>query len=215
MNDLETLCPEVAGEWHPTRNRKLTPGDVTIGSNTKVWWRCKACAFDWQASVHDRVTGGHGCPHCAGHQPMRGTDDLATTHPQLAREWHRKANESFRPSSVTAESHRAAWWRCSTCHYEWRTAIRYRALLGTGCPACAGKVALPGRTFADVVRIRPGEWSSRNELRPSELLPYSHRRVWRRCLRCGEEWQQPVQSWTSIAARRLSVGPPRHDTRLR
>jgi very-short-patch-repair endonuclease len=38
---LAFLNPKVAGEWHPTKNGKLRPEDVTPGSGKKVWWQCR------------------------------------------------------------------------------------------------------------------------------------------------------------------------------
>ncbi|MED4634714.1 zinc-ribbon domain-containing protein [Peribacillus frigoritolerans] len=40
-NCLETIFPELAKEWHPTKNGKLTSEDVTDGSKKVVWWLCK------------------------------------------------------------------------------------------------------------------------------------------------------------------------------
>ena len=34
-NDLDTLNPKLASEWHHTKNGELTPKDVTVGSNKK------------------------------------------------------------------------------------------------------------------------------------------------------------------------------------
>ena len=35
-------------EWHPIKNEKLTPYDVTPGSGRKVWWICEK-GHEWQA----------------------------------------------------------------------------------------------------------------------------------------------------------------------
>lgn len=40
FNDLETVEPKVAAQWHPTLNGQLTPRMVTAGSRRKVWWQC-------------------------------------------------------------------------------------------------------------------------------------------------------------------------------
>ena len=37
-NDLRTLHPELAGEWHRNKNKELKPDDVTCGSSRTVWW---------------------------------------------------------------------------------------------------------------------------------------------------------------------------------
>ncbi len=66
FNDLATLDPAVAKEWHPTLNGALTPEMVTAGSHRKVWWQCP-CGHVWKAAIYPR-TGKQrcGCPVCAG-----------------------------------------------------------------------------------------------------------------------------------------------------
>lgn len=63
FNDLETIYPELAKEWHPTKNGRLTSSQVTYGSGKKVWWTCKN-GHEWEASVCNR-TKGRGCPVCS------------------------------------------------------------------------------------------------------------------------------------------------------
>lgn len=66
FNDLETLKPDLAEEWHQPLNGDLTPGTVTLGSNKKVWWQC-ADGHVWQAYIYARTKpNGTGCPVCSG-----------------------------------------------------------------------------------------------------------------------------------------------------
>lgn len=62
-NCLATKNPELALEWHPILNGKLTPYNVTSGSNKKVWWVCKECGNEWEAHIANR-NNGTGCPEC-------------------------------------------------------------------------------------------------------------------------------------------------------
>ena len=39
-NSLATQFPDVAEEWHPTKNGDLTPVDVVAGSIKRFWWKC-------------------------------------------------------------------------------------------------------------------------------------------------------------------------------
>lgn len=66
FNDLATVQPLIARQWHPTLNGGLTPEMVTAGSNRKVWWQCPL-GHTWKAVVYSR-TGAQrcGCPICAG-----------------------------------------------------------------------------------------------------------------------------------------------------
>ena len=61
-NNLKFLFPEVAKEWHPTKNGNLTPEDVTKYSNKKVWWKCLK-EHEWTAIINLRTRGGK-CPEC-------------------------------------------------------------------------------------------------------------------------------------------------------
>ena len=73
LNDLATLEPEVAREWHPTLNGALTPDKVTAGSHRRVWWQC-ANGHVWKALIYSRAgVQKCGCPVCAGkvRQPRR------------------------------------------------------------------------------------------------------------------------------------------------
>src|SRR5207245_1444040 len=59
--------PEVAAEWHPSKNGDLTPDQVVAGSHQKVWWKCRISpGHEWQATLKNRTneTTQRGCPYC-------------------------------------------------------------------------------------------------------------------------------------------------------
>ena len=64
-NDLATKRPDLADEWHPTKNGDLTPRDVADGSEKKVWWKCNRCGHEWKAAIASRARSRRGCPKCA------------------------------------------------------------------------------------------------------------------------------------------------------
>ena len=63
-NDLTTINPIIAKEWDYDRNGDLKPEDFTVGSEKKVWWKCKN-GHEWQATINNR-NNGTGCPYCSG-----------------------------------------------------------------------------------------------------------------------------------------------------
>ena len=63
-DSLALLEPELATEWHPSRNGSLTPEDVTRASSKEVWWLCSKCGNEYKMGIHLR-TKGEGCPKCA------------------------------------------------------------------------------------------------------------------------------------------------------
>ena len=98
-NDLSTVRPDLAQEWHPTKNEDISPSLVTCGNNKKVWWKC-AKGHEWEAVISDRVRG-NGCPFCSGRRAIKGKTDLATVNPELAEEWNYDRNDDLRPIDVS------------------------------------------------------------------------------------------------------------------
>ena len=66
------LFPEVAKEWHPTRNGDLRPGQVRPGSGKTVWWQC-ALGQEWEAEVAARRKYGR-CRECRAIERVKGTE---------------------------------------------------------------------------------------------------------------------------------------------
>ena len=64
VNSFDVYYPEIAGEWHPSKNGSMLPSDFSLGSNKIVWWRCGK-GHEWQATIFDRVNGSE-CPKCKG-----------------------------------------------------------------------------------------------------------------------------------------------------
>ena len=55
--------PELAKEWHPTKNGDLTPKDVFPSSDKTVWWKC-IVGHEWEATINVR-NRGIGCIQCS------------------------------------------------------------------------------------------------------------------------------------------------------
>ena len=132
---LAEKMPELAQEWHKTKNGDLTPNDVAVGSNKIVWWQCSKCGYEWHTIVASRGLKHTGCPCCAGQKVLHGFNDLATTHPELANEWHPSKNGKLNPKNITAGSSKRVWWKCQKCGHEWQTTVSGRR----GCPKCVKK----------------------------------------------------------------------------
>jgi very-short-patch-repair endonuclease len=135
FNDLETQYPNLMKEWDYEKNTDITPTKVTMGSVTRVWWKCKK-GHSWKASINHRVHG-IGCPICSNKQVLSGYNDLATTDPILAKQWNYSKNIGVTPKDVTRGMTKNVWWVCEKGH-EWRTTINRRTANHTGCPYCSG-----------------------------------------------------------------------------
>lgn len=195
--DLASQNPALAAQWHPTKNAPLTPDRVSVGSHRSVWWVCEQ-GHEWRAIVKSR-SGGCGCPVCANRTLLRGVNDLASTHPNLALQWHPTKNGRLTPGDLMAGTRRKVWWKCGKGH-EWQASAASRSS-GTGCPVCAGKMVVPGENdlashFPAIAR----QWHpDRNEpLMPEAVSACSNRKVWWRC-ELGHEYQAVIAARTKYS----------------
>ena len=195
FNDLATLKPELAKEWHPTKNGGVSPTTIALNSHKKYWWLCDK-GHEWETSPHNRNYGS-GCPYCYGRFAIKGENDLATVNPTLTAEWHPTKN-AIKPDEVKAVSHNKVWWQCSKGH-EWIAPIYARAN-GTGCPYCSGKIPIEGET--DLATLMPEiaeEWNyNKNRGKtPQMFTKYSNQKVWWQC-DLGHEWRTAINTRTGL-----------------
>ena len=150
FNDLATVAPEIARQWHSTLNADLKPSMVTAGNNTKVWWECDK-GHAYQAKVGNRFYLNRSCPYCAGQKVLAGENDFASNHPELISQWHPTKNNSLKPNEITPGTDKKIWWQCSKGH-EWDTSVHHRTgSKKTGCPSCAGIVSKAELELIDFV----------------------------------------------------------------
>lgn len=135
---LATLFPDIAEEWHPTKNGDLTPYDVTPGSHQEVCWKCKN-NHEWKSSVQTRTKEGarKECKACQ----LEATCILNHA-PELLESWDWDRNQVM-PDQVSHSSHQIIAWRCPKCQHKWECPAgwrRYTYSPGnwrfTGCPNC-------------------------------------------------------------------------------
>ena len=122
-------------EWDYGKNT-IMPTDIFASSPKKVWWKCKKCGYEWQAKINNRALLGRGCPCCANKIVIAGINDLATTHPEIAKELHPTKNGTLTAQNITYGSNKKVSWICPQGH-EYKATIGHRTSEnGTGCPKC-------------------------------------------------------------------------------
>lgn len=195
FNDLASQFPQIAAEWSD-RNYPLLPTIVTAFANSKAWWKCKDCGHEWYTLISTR-SGGSKCPYCSGYTLLKGFNDLATTHPQIAEEWSEK-NFPLTPETVNHKSRLNVWWRCKTCGYEWKSVINAR-VKGTVCPVCADRAVLAGyNDLATTDKELLSEWDyEKNNILPTQVSRNSMRVIWWKCS-LGHSWRAKISDRTIL-----------------
>ena len=191
-NSIKTTHPEIAKQWHPKKNGMLLPTHTVSGSSKKVWWQCEH-GHEWQAVISSRTSNNLGCPYCAGQRLIVGQNDLATTYPEIATEWHPEKNGTLTPHDVTKRSGLKVWWQCKHGH-EWKTTVASRTGDNRGCPYCANQKPIIGQN--DLKTTHPelvSEWNyaKNGDLKPTDVTAGSGKKVWWIC-KHGHEWETSV-----------------------
>jgi hypothetical protein len=194
FNDLLTVAPELAVEWHYVKNKGLRPEDVLAGSHQTVWWLCKS-GHEWEAQIVNRLRGS-GCPYDSGKRVILGETDLNTRYPNLCKEWDSTKNGQLTPDTIACHSPKRYWWLCPKGHsYQSTTSNRIRGNGNSnGCSYCSGKRPMVGETdFGTVHPELVDEWDfeKNKKLRPEHVTAGSHKKVWWKCKE-GHSWETAV-----------------------
>lgn len=191
---LAEKCPELVQEWHPIKNGKKTPYNVSYGSGYMAWWILehkedrsgKVFVFEWQATVYHR-SEGEGCPYLTGKRVYPGFNDLASICPELIDQVHPIKNDGLTATNIFAFSNKKIWWLYpyddpitgNHFDFEWEATVASR-VRGNGCPYISNQSLWKG--FNDFKTRFPRlalEWNyKRNKKRPEDYMPNSREKVW-------------------------------------
>jgi hypothetical protein len=181
---------ELAQEWHPKRNGKLTPKDVVAGSGKTVWWQCKNNPkHQWQARVLARSRKNYNCPDC-GRKRLSDVNSLSKRYPKITAQLHPTKNGDLKASQLTIASTTPVWWKCPKGKdHECRTTTDYRVRAGAGCPACKGSKVSVTNSLATLYPEIAKLWDRKKngKLRPTDVVSRSNKSVWWRC-KNGHSW---------------------------
>lgn len=138
FNDLKTWCQnnnrkDLLREFDEEKNDFNTT-DITFGSGKKIWWICPN-GHSYQATLHHRINMNTGCGKCSHKVFESGYNDLATTNPEIAKEWDYKKNKK-KPNEVMAGSNNTKYWFICPKGHSYQTTILGRKR-GNNCPKCA------------------------------------------------------------------------------
>lgn len=106
-NDITITHKHLVSEW----NDEKEMSNFSRGSHYEAQWKCsKGHSYKQEIVAVSRKKTA--CTYCSGRRVLAGFNDLATTHPELIKEWDD-------PKDITTEpqgSQYVAQWKCSRGH---------------------------------------------------------------------------------------------------
>lgn len=139
--------PHLRKEWDYEKNKRINPEILKSMSNKKVWWLCSK-NHSWEAQVSHRCgSKKSGCPVCAGKIVVPGTNDLCSTHPDIAKTLLDKSMGLL----VSKGSDKKVMWAClESGHPPYLSSVASR-VRGRGCPVCGGTTVVVGINDLDSI----------------------------------------------------------------
>jgi len=146
FNDIFSKRADLKSEWDYEKNT-VNPLKIGWGSIKEVYWICpKGHSYTMAPKSRTNTYNKLGiprkpqdCPICASKRIVIGDNDFESwaknNKPHLIEQWD-YAKNTLKPSEVTPNSHKYAFWKCIKGH-EWKANIKNRVTHVSGCPKCA------------------------------------------------------------------------------
>jgi len=143
------IYSDSASEWDLNNplNNGITPNMISPSNDNKYWFKCRHCKMPYIQMISNRV-GNHNnqrCPYCSGQKACE-MNCLATTHPDLAKEWDTEENDKkgIKITEVTYGSQIKVSWLCNKhkekpedAPFSWPCRINNRTSSNKrNCPKC-------------------------------------------------------------------------------
>ena len=189
-NNFAELYPDIAKEWHPSKNGNKMPVNFSKASKEKIWWLCKE-KHEYIKTIQERTSQNRGCPFCSGYQVCI-KNSLAFLFPDIARDWHPTKNGSLAPTDVTKISSKNVWWMCSKGH-TYKAIVSVRIKLNANCPYCSSHRICETNSLKNNFPNIANEWhpTKNGNLEPDDVTKASNKKVWWLCPK-GHEYQQTI-----------------------
>lgn len=180
VNDLATLNPKLASEWHPTKNGNLKPDMVAVASGKRVWWLCPICSHVWKTSIQSR-NSGKGCKRCA-------TKALAQkqrlSHAEFMARFSEKGNKTLEILGEYANNSTKIEYKCLKCG-RIDSMLPDGLLKGNGCSKCAKNHKKSEAEFLEKLHdIQP-------TIKVIGTFVNMTTNIEVECLECGYKWNPP------------------------
>lgn len=204
-NDITTTNLEILKEWDYEENKKesISPYNYSKGSNKLVNWKCNK-GHKYKSRISDKIYKKSGCPFCSNERLLEGYNDLATTNPEILKEWNYEKNDKLElyPNHFFAGSTKKVWWICEKNH-SYEATIVNKVIQGTNCPYCSSNKILFGfndisTTMPQALKIWNYEKNDKLKIYPTNISKNSGKKIWWYCNKCDNEWEAIVANMNKV-----------------
>jgi len=146
-NSLGSLRPDLASQWHPTKNGDISPNEVSCSNRKSIWWYCENCKGVYPQRIDVKYNGA-GCSICTG-KYVTDVNCLSTTNPKLAA-LLANPTDGYK---YTQSSDQRVDWKCSDCDNILKNKrISVINKQGLKCPKCSDGFSYPEKIVYNVLK---------------------------------------------------------------
>ena len=112
FNSAECLDAGILHLWHPIKNGDLRPSQVSDRTAKRIWLQCPTCGYEWRESLRGTRKESRKCSSChggRGHYLAKGSNDLGSKRPDVARQLHPELNGGLRAEGLHAHAGAMVW----------------------------------------------------------------------------------------------------------
>jgi len=190
FNDVATTDPQMIEKF--SHNSPYSPTDVTRGSKRRALFLCDK-GHEYEQIIKNAVILNRGCPYCSGYLKKVGYNDLQTSYPEIAEEYHIDNDIPVESIwGVAIEDYRInAKWVCRHNNkHVWESSLYHRISEKKleACPYCRGVINENGvNDLETLYPLLKNEWSDNNE---KPLSAYTYQSCYKALWECdkGHEW---------------------------
>lgn len=109
--------------------------------------RCLTDGYEYEVK-EDILTRGYGCPVCNNKIVIKGINDVATTHPEIAK-YFENVEETY---TTTYSSGKKKRMRCPKCGHVKLDSPNHISYFGFSCPCCSDGVSYPNKFMSKLLQ---------------------------------------------------------------
>lgn len=148
LSQKQTQTKEHFVELVNNRNPHLEIIGDYKGLKFAIKCRCKDCGYEFERIADKLANRKCRCPQCSGKVIIKGVNDIATTHPLLAK-YFKNQEETFK---YCATNKVKIIFKCPICGDEKESYLNLISRRGYHCPFCDVSVSLPNRVIRNLLR---------------------------------------------------------------
>lgn len=134
-NDLFTVYPNLKEYWDYEKNNGIDTTTLALNTMKKYYWICENGHSDIRSISSLVSTGKYLCNYCNNNKIISGYNDVATTHPNVIKEWNYNKN-TISPQNITYGNNKKIYWICSNNH-EWISILKDKIRYQNKCRICS------------------------------------------------------------------------------